>query len=239
MKPTRVVLADDDNLVRAGIRALLENLAGIDVIGEASDGQAALRLCGELQPDIVFLDISMPRLNGLEVAARVTRECPQTSIIMLSMHVDAKYVQRALHAGVLGYLPKHSDLSELEMAITAVRQGQVYISPTIPETALVAYNDQTDGNSDLLQTLTERQREILQLIAEGHTTRDIANILSISVKTVETHRAHLMARLNIYDVPGLVKLAVRVGLVILQRDAEAAHAKNDELSTRPSTGDAL
>ncbi len=215
MNLTRVVLADDDNLVRAGIRALLENVPGVTVVGEASDGLTATSLCFDMQPDVVFLDISMPRLNGLEVAVRVSKECPDTRVIMLSMHTDPKYVLRALKAGALGYLPKHSDLPELEKALLTVKKGEIYVSPAIPGDVLQAYKDNPDMGTDRLELLTERQREILQLIAEGHTTREIANILAISVKTVETHRAHLMDRLRIYDIAGLVKFAVQSGLVLL------------------------
>lgn len=214
MKAIRVILADDDNLVRAGIRALLENMADINVIGEAGDGQTALNLCQELQPDIVLMDVNMPRLNGLEVAARVNEACPQTQVIILSMHTEAKYVSRALQAGVAGYLPKHSSLTEFKEAIKAVRENEIYLSPSIPENVM----DARDETLNKLDLLTKRQLEVLQLIAEGHTTREIANILSVSAKTVETHRAHLMSRLNIYDVAGLVKFAVQSGLVILNVD---------------------
>lgn len=220
MKPARVVLADDDNLVRAGIRALLENMPDIEVVGEAGDGRNALSLCQSLQPDVVLLDVNMPRLNGLEVAARVKKACPDTRIVMLSMHTETRYVYRALRAGATGYLPKHSSLPELEEALRCAKQGKIYISPSFPEDILAAYKEERDGNPNKLETLTERQREILQLIAEGHTTREIAHILSVSAKTVETHRAHLMYRLQIYDVAGLVKFAVQSGLVILNMDNE-------------------
>lgn len=220
MKLVRVILADDDNLVRAGIRSLLENLPDIEVVGEESDGQSALSLCEAMQPDVVFLDISMPRLNGLEVAARVHKICPQTHIVMLSMYTNAKYVHRALRAGAVGYLPKHASMSELEIVIQTVRQGDIYISPTIPEEVMATYFENRDELPARLETLTERQREILQLIAEGHTTGQIADILAISPKTVETHRAHLMSRLKIYEVAGLVRFAVQSGLVILNMDSE-------------------
>lgn len=219
MKIGRVVLADDDNLVRAGIRALLENIRGVEVVGEAGDGQQALTLCHELKPDIVLLDINMPRLNGIEVAARVKKDLPQTQVVMLSMHTEAKYIYRALNAGATGYLPKYSSLPELEEALRSVRANKRYISPSIPEDVLAAYEENQDIHPNKLDLLTERQREILQLIAEGHTTQEIAHILAISDKTVETHRAHLMARLNIYDIAGLVKFAVRSGLVMLDDDA--------------------
>lgn len=219
MKIGRVVLADDDNLVRAGIRALLENIRGVEVVGEAGDGQQALTLCHELKPDIVLLDINMPLLNGIEVAARVKKDMPRTQVVMLSMHTEAKYIYRALNAGATGYLPKYSSLPELEEALRSVRANKRYISPSIPEDVLAAYEENQDIHPNKLDLLTERQREILQLIAEGHTTREIAQILAISDKTVETHRAHLMGRLNIYDIAGLVKFAVRSGLVILDDDA--------------------
>lgn len=215
MKPIRVVLAEDDNLVRVGFKALFETIGAINVVGEAADGQTAVSICQQRRPDVLFLDINMPKLNGIEVAGRVHRDCPNTRIIMLSMLTDPKYVSRALEAGAAGYLPKSVDVPELTKALKKVLRYEIYISPLIA--------GQIDIQSELagaeveneLALLTDRQREVLQLIAEGHTTREIAHILSISVKTVETHRGHIMERLDVYDVAGLVKVAIRTGLVIL------------------------
>jgi DNA-binding NarL/FixJ family response regulator len=192
----RILLADDHSMVRAGLRALLEELPGIEVVGEAADGPEALRLIGELKPDVAFLDISMPGLNGLEVAARVARDHPHTRVIILSMHADDEYVRRALHAGAAGYLLKTSDRSELELAVRAVARGDSWLTPPVSR-RVVAF----------------AQREVLQLIAEGFSNKQIAQKLSVGVKTVESHRTELMERLDIHGIAGLVRYAIRVGIV--------------------------
>lgn len=215
MKPVRVVLADDDNLVRVGFKALFETIETLEVVGEAADGQTAVLICQQLKPDILFLDVNMPKLNGIEVASRVQRDCPNTQVIILSMLTDFKYINRALEAGVVGYLPKSIDVPELTLALEKVLQQEIYISPLIAGQAAVHLETTGDSVEDYLILLTDRQREVLQLIAEGHTTKEIAHILSISIKTVETHRGHIMQRLNTYDVASLVKIAIRTGLVIL------------------------
>ena len=198
--------------MRAGFRALLENIDDVQVVGEAGDGQTALQLCAQLRPDIFFVDIDMPRLNGLEVAQRVQKEFPQTRVIILSMHTDALHVQQAMKIGVSGYLPKSADLPELEMAIIAALRHQIYISPSVSDHAFAIHMIDAATDNEL-DKLTPRQREVLQLIAEGHSTKEIANILSLSIKTIETHRAHMMDRLQIFDVAGLVKFAIRTGLI--------------------------
>jgi DNA-binding NarL/FixJ family response regulator len=215
MRPVRVVLADDDNLVRVGFKALFETIETIVVVGEAADGQTAVLICQQQKPDVLFLDVNMPKLNGIEVAGRVQRDCPNTQVIMLSMLTDHKYINRALEAGVVGYLPKSIDVPELTLALEKVLQQEIYISPLIAGQASVHLETTGDSVEDYLILLTDRQREVLQLIAEGHTTKEIAHILSISIKTVETHRGHIMQRLNTYDVASLVKIAIRTGLVIL------------------------
>jgi DNA-binding NarL/FixJ family response regulator len=210
----RTLLADDHSLVRAGLRSLLEEMAGVEVVGEAADGHEALRLIGELTPDVAFLDISMPGLNGLEVAARVAREHLRTRVIILSMHIDDEYVRRALLTGAAGYLLKNSDRSELEMALRAVARGETWLAPEVSSRVVAAYarGDEPAGSGPF-ELLTGRQREVLQFIAEGLSTKEIAHRLNLSVKTIETHRTELMERLDIHGVAGLVRYAIRVGIV--------------------------
>jgi len=213
MKPIRILLADDHALVRAGIRALAQNLAGVEVVAEAVDGREALAAIKTHQPDIVLMDISMAGLNGLEAAARVARDFPNVRVIILSAHSNEEYVCQALRAGAAGYLLKDAGTSELDLAIKAVARGETYLSPTVSKHVIADYLRRTGGETGSLQLLTPRQREILQLIAEGQTTKQIAKTLHISVKTVETHRMQLMERIDIHDVAGLVRFAIRVGLV--------------------------
>jgi len=179
-----VLLADDHTLVRAGMRALLTELPGVQVVAETGDGQEALRLIGEKKPDLALIDISMPGLNGLEVAARARKEYPWTRIVILSMHVDDEFVRRALVSGAVGYILKDASRAELEMAVAAVARGETWLSP-----------------------------EVSSLIAEGLSNKEIASRLDVAVKTVETHRTELMERLGIHGVAGLVRYAIRVGLV--------------------------
>jgi len=212
MNPLRILLAEDHTLVRAGIRALLESLQGIEVVAEASDGREALRLVQAHHPDILLMDITMKELNGLEAAARLAKERSATRIIILSMHADQAYVHQALQAGAAGYLLKGSDLAELELALKAVARGDTYLSPAVSKNLVGDMLNGKRPTANPLDELTPRQREILQLIAEGRTTKEIAGRLDLSVKTIETHRGQLMERLDIHDVPGLVKFAIRVGL---------------------------
>ena len=213
MKPIRVLLADDHTLVRAGIRSLLENMEGIEVIAEASDGRDALRLVRAHRPDVVLMDIAMPGLNGLEAAARIAKKCPNVRVIILSMHVNEEYVLQALRAGAAGYMVKGADAAELEIAIRAVARGETYLSPMVSKHVVTDYIQRISGETSPLELLTPRQREVLQLIAEGYSTKKIARTLKISVKTVETHRMQLMERLDIHDIAGLVRYAIRIGLV--------------------------
>jgi DNA-binding NarL/FixJ family response regulator len=209
----RVLLADDHSLVRAGFRALIKEMQGFEVVGEAEDGSDALRLIEELRPDIALLDISMPRLNGLEVAARASKDHPRTRLIILSMHAQEEYVHRALIAGAAGYLLKNADEGELEQALRAVARGQTWLSPAISRTvvdALARGEKLAQGPFEILST---RQREILQLIAEGRSSKEIAQQLNLSVKTVESHRTELMERLGIHGIAGLVRYAIRAGIV--------------------------
>ena len=210
--PIRVLLAEDHVLMRAGIRALLEALPDVEVVGEASTGPEALTLAESLRPDLVLLDISMPELNGLEVARRLIKAESKRRIIFLSMHTDAVYVRRALQAGASGYLVKGADVPELSLAIRAVMRGESYLSPAVSNDLIGELRRSDSREATPLELLTPRQREILQLVTEGHSTKDIARRLDLSVKTVEAHRSVLMERLDIHDLPGLVRFAIRHGL---------------------------
>lgn len=215
---TRVVLADDHALVRAGIRALLEGIPGITVVAEAGNGRVVLERIREHSPDIVLLDIAMAELNGIEALLMIRKEFPRTRVIILSMHADEEYVLRALRGGAAGYLLKDAAPVELETALRKVMAGKTYLTPVISGPVLEAYLGRSMGlethpAGDSLDKLTQRQREVLQLIAEGCSTKDIAIRLHLSKKTVETHRAALMDRLGIHDVAGLVRFAIRKGLV--------------------------
>lgn len=185
----------------------------MQVIAEAGDGHEALRLTESHQPDVVLMDIAMPGLNGLEAAARVVKDFPKVRGIVLSMHANEEYIWQALRAGATGYLLKDADTPELELAIKAVVRGETYLTPAVPKQVVQDYIRRVGSETSTLDLLTPRQREILHLIAEGHTTKDVAKRLNLSVKTVETHRAQLMERLDIHDVAGLVRYAIRVGLV--------------------------
>ena len=174
---------------------------------------SACREAADIDPDVVLMDIAMPGLNGLEAAARTAKECPTARLIMLSMHANEEYVRQALRAGVAGYLLKGADISELEFAIRSVARGETYLTPVVAKHVIQEFIRAQEHESDGLAGLTSRQREILQLIAEGRTTKGIAQVLNLSVKTVESHRMQLMERLKIRDVPGLVRYAIRVGLI--------------------------
>lgn len=213
MSRIRVLLADDHELVRAGIRALLESIPDVEVVAEAGDGREALEAMERLAPDVALLDIGMPGLNGLEVVKQAARSCPGTRAVMLSMHGDPVHVRQALRAGAAGYLLKGAAVSELPLALRAVMRGETYLTPKVSAEVVHGFLRQDAGEPDPLEGLTSRQREILQLIAEGKHTKEIASILEVSVKTVETHRQRMMDRLGIHDVPGLVRLAIRTGLV--------------------------
>jgi DNA-binding NarL/FixJ family response regulator len=213
MSAIRIVLADDHALVRAGIRSLMASIPNIEVVAEAGDGHEVLALVDKLRPRLVLMDIAMPGLNGLEATARLAKSHPQTSVIILSMHSAEEYALQALRAGAAGYVLKDADLAELELAIAAVARGQTYLSPAMSKHLVSDHRRRVADQPDPLDRLTPRHREVLQLIAEGQTTKDIAARLRLSVKTVETHRAQLMDRLDIHDVAGLVRFAIRVGLV--------------------------
>ena len=211
----RLILADDHTLVRAGIRALLERLPDVTIVAETGNGREALELIGQHRPDLALLDITMPGLNGLEIAARVSDISPATKILVLSVHAGEPFVARALRAGVSGYLLKVAAATELTLAHDAIGRGETYLSPAISMQVVEGYlqNLSRGDETDPLACLTVRQRETLQLIVEGRTNREVAELLGVSVKTVEAHRAQLMERLDIRDVAGLVRLAIRAGLI--------------------------
>lgn len=217
MNSTRVLLADDHILMRAGIRALLEKVPGVEVVGEADDGDQALHLVKSARPHVVLMDIAMARLNGLEAAARLTREFPDVKVIILSMHAAEEYVVRALRAGAVGYLLKDSATAEMRLALEAVLRGERYLSRAISAEAVAGRLAASARSPDSLERLTPRQREVLQLLAEGKSTKEAAFVLKLSAKTVETHRTQLMDRLNIHDVASLVRYAIRAGVVTVER----------------------
>jgi DNA-binding NarL/FixJ family response regulator len=208
----RVLLADDHVLVRAGVRALLERMPGIEVVAEAGDGAEALQLVKSQRPQVVLMDITMPGMNGLEAAARIAKEFPHSRVVVFSMHATKQYVLQAFRAGAAGYLLKEAQPEELESAIKTVARGETYVAPSIAGYVVEDVRSRPAAPSGL-DRITWRQREILQLIAEGRTTKQMSQRLGIGVRTVETHRAELMDRLNIHDVAGLVRFAVATGLV--------------------------
>ena len=215
MSAMRVLLADDHTLVRAGLRKLLESMPDITVVGEVGDGLALLTLAAELQPHLVLMDIAMPGLNGLEATARLVKSMPGIRVMILSMHQNEEYVRRALRHGAVAYLLKDSAPMELELAITAVLRGETYLSPAVSKGVLDDYVLRLREDDQPSEHLSPRQREVLQLIAEGLSTKDIARRLDLSVKTVETHRTGLMRQLDVHEVTGLVRHALRLGLVTL------------------------
>jgi DNA-binding NarL/FixJ family response regulator len=216
--PLTLILADDHALVRAGIRTLLEKLDGIQIVAEAGDGRQTLTFVEQHLPNVVIMDISMPGLNGLDTTTKIARDFPKTKVLILSMHTSEEYVLLALRAGASGYLLKDAATIELGVALAAVRRGETYLSPTISKEVLARYRRQAhDPKADSIKALTPRMREIVQLIAEGRSTKEIAFLLNLSVKTIETHRMHLMARLDLHDVAGVVRYALRTGLISAER----------------------
>jgi DNA-binding NarL/FixJ family response regulator len=209
----RILLADDHALVRAGIRVLLQSLPGMEVIGETGNGLDALERVRREQPDAILLDITLPGLNGLDVAARIGKLGLPTRVLMLSMHASPEYAARAFAAGAAGYLNKDSAFDELAAALDAVLAGRRYLCRALDPTLVVEFSRRAGNGESELELLTPRQRQILQLVTEGQSTRQIAERLNLSVKTIETHRAQLMQRLGIFDLPGLVRFALRNGLL--------------------------
>jgi len=213
----KVLLADDHALVRTGIRSLLEG-ARAQVVGEASDGREAVRMCAELRPEVVFMDVAMPGLSGIEAARQLHQLQPEVGIIMLSMHADRQYIYESARAGASGYVLKDAAFTELIAAIDTVLQGRRYLSAQAAEVAMDDYLRRARGEvgSSALDKVSAREREVLQLIAEGHSSGEIARLLHISVRTVDTHRHNLMQKLGIHSIAGLTRFAIRHGLCSLE-----------------------
>ena len=213
MTRIRLLLADDHKLFRAGIRMLLQKQGNIEIVAEAADGREALRLIAVHRPDVALMDIMMPNLNGLDAAARIARAFPRTRVVMLSMNADEDSVLKALRSGAAGYLVKSADPAELELAIQAVARGERFLSSAVSEHVVATCLKRIDEEQTSLERLTPRQREVLQLIAEGHTTKEIARKLELGVKTAEAYRGELMKALDIHDIATLTRYAIRTGLV--------------------------
>jgi len=209
MVANRILLADDHVIVRQGLKALLER-EGFAVVAEAEDGQAAVRQARERCPDVAVLDFSMPLLNGLDAAVEIIRACPRARAILLTMHTDDHYVLSALQAGVKGYVVKTQASSDLVRAIHEVLRGMMYLSPGVSEAVVQAYLAKSEMPAD---PLTSREREVLQLVAEGKSTKEVAGLLGISFKTAESHRTRILKKLNLHETAGLVRYAVRRGLI--------------------------
>lgn len=209
-RPIRVLLADDHAVVRQGFRLILSSQEGIEVICEAGNGREAVELALRHRPDVAVIDVSMPELNGIEATRRILEQCPQTKILALSMHKDAVYVREILRAGARGYILKDSVDTEFVQAIRALARGEGYLSPAVSGAVLDDYRKHV---SDPVDLLTTREREVLQLIAEGKTNKDIANLLDLSVYTVDAHRGKIMEKLNMHSVTDLVRFAIRKGIV--------------------------
>jgi len=220
-EPIRVIIVDDHALVRAGFSSLLKTLSGIQIVAEAGEGYEALRLVKEKKPDVVLLDIAMPGLNGLEVADRIRKEFPEVRVIILSMYVNEEYVLQAMRVGAAGYLMKDSKSEELELAIKAVACGKTYLSSPVSQKVIEDYikkplkTGSIANRNGVYERLTPRQREVVQLITEGYTTKEIAKKLNLSIKTIDAHRTQIMERLNIHDIASLVRYAIRMGIVKL------------------------
>jgi DNA-binding NarL/FixJ family response regulator len=208
----RVILADDHALVRAGLAQLLERMSAVEVVGQASNGVELAELSQALRPDVVLMDIAMPGLNGLDATARLLAVQPEIRVVILSMHQDKQYVTRALLLGAAGYILKDSAPTELASALEAVRQGDIYLSPSVLQLVLKDYVQSLHSAAPVAEPLTPRQVEVLRLIARGLSTKEIAQRLDLSVKTVDSHRSNLMNQLDIHEVAGLVRYAIRTGI---------------------------
>jgi DNA-binding NarL/FixJ family response regulator len=224
MNPLRVILVDDHNLVRAGFRSLLKNIPEVEIVAEADNGYGALELIRAHKPDLVLMDIALPDINGLDVTALVIKEYPSIKVVLLSMYDNEEYVLRALEIGAAGYLLKDADANEFDLAIHAIAAGKAYLSPAISSRVIESYQARVSPQKRPVTPptgplhpidchLTPRQREVLRLIAEGFTTKEIAQQLDLSVKTVDAHRTRLMRELDIHEIAGLVRYAIRIGLV--------------------------
>jgi len=213
----RVLLADDHKLLIDGLRSLLEAKGAIEIVGVAQDGLEAVSLCEKLKPDIVLLDISMPRLNGIDSARKILAEAPHTKIIILSMHADSRFVRESLRVGASGYILKESAASEVFDAIRQVSNGELFFSKSLRDQVLREYVDWVRDKGNLTDSpLSAREREVLQLLAEGKSTKDVADLLNLSVKTIESHRKQIMDKLDLHSIAELTKYAIREGLTQLE-----------------------
>lgn len=212
MPHSRIVIADDHSLIRVGLKTLICRMDGMEIVGEAGDGMEAFGVIETCKPDVALIDIQMPGLNGMQVASRVADRCPGVKVIMLAESVREEYIWYSIQAGAQGYLIKDVAPEELETAIETVRNGEQYFTRDIPLGVMNDYLEKKDTEMSLLDHLSDRQREVLQFIAQGASTKKIAEMMNLSPKTVETHRAQLMKRLNIFDIAGLVRYAIRMGL---------------------------
>ena len=213
--PIRVLLADDHRIFREGLRSLLDDLPCVKVVAETEDGRSTVRAIGDHEPDVVLMDISMPGLNGIEATRQIRQMFPRTKVVGLSMHADEQFVGEMLRAGADGYLSKRCDSDELAAAIRAVSAGQTYISPAVAAGLVEGYIRNPAPDDTMFSELTDREREVLQLVAEEKTVKEIADVLHLSPKTVHAHREHIMTKLRVYTVAGLTKYALRHGLVEL------------------------
>jgi two-component system response regulator NreC len=215
VNPVRILLADDHTVMRNGLRLLLERQPNLRVVGEAADGRQAVALSESANPDVVIMDIGMPNLNGIEATRQIVNRNPRTAIAILSMHSDESYVIRALKAGARAYLLKDSAEADLLAAVRALTEGKSFFSPAISKILVEDYMRQLEsrGAEDTYELLTNREREILQLLAEGRTNKEVANMLNLSLYTVETHRTHILQKLNLHSVPELILYAVRKGII--------------------------
>jgi DNA-binding NarL/FixJ family response regulator len=215
LNPVRILLADDHTVMRNGLRLLLERQPHLQVVGEAADGRQAVALSESANPDVVVMDIGMPNLNGIEAARQIVNRNPHTAIAILSMHSDESYVIRALKAGARAYLLKDSAEADLLAAVRALTEGKSFFSPAISKILVEDYMRQLEsrGAEDTYELLTNREREILQMLAEGRTNKEVANMLNLSLYTVETHRTHILQKLNLHSVPELILYAVRNGII--------------------------
>lgn len=219
MKKIRVLLAEDHTIVRKGLRSILDAEDSVEVVGEAEDGRTAVEAVEHLRPDVVLMDISMPGLNGLEATRQIKRRAPHIRVLVLTMHTNEKYILQILQAGASGYLVKQAAVEELISAIQAVHRGDAFLSPSISKKVVQRYvlQGQAMAEEDSYELLTPREREVLQLIAEGHTNRDISEILHISIKTVEVHRANLMKKLDLHSAAELTRYAIGKGIISPER----------------------
>lgn len=212
----KILLADDHQIMRDGLRSLIEQQGGMEVVAEAENGRAAVKLTRKFRPDVIVMDINMPDLNGIDATRQIVAEFPGTKVIAFSMHTDHQFVAGALKAGVSGYLQKDSAFEELERAIRTVISNQTYLSPKITGEVVGGYVEKLVAEESASPaSLTDREREVVQLYAEGHTTKQIADRLNLSVKTIETHRRHIMEKLNVTSIAELTKFAIREGLTTL------------------------